>query len=483
MLKNEFKKVLLFFLFLNIFVNSYVVLPFKREQKVINSSITIEKQLEYYLEKDKIISTISFGEEPKGLELYLSLNEYTFFLSNDACFKNTKTSYNPLLSQSFKNTTDYIDLFVNIKKYCRAIEKCSIYNDIYLNSNITINNIQFLFGINAQYGKLDNSSKICGNLGLQIYNKNNHQFRNDYFVNSLKQSEIINSYTWSILYLNSTVEKNDILNYTNKDYDGLLICGINEKDYLSFFKTQDIKSLNAEKRNYDIYWDLININISYEYSRQNKNNNYESQDNRITFSNEIDYIIGSKSYLNSIKETFFNNPIKNNICNIIEKLQTMGTYIIICQKEIIKTINNFPKLLFSNDKEDFVFELNYKDLFIEYNDRILFLIVYNEYGPDFWTLGKIFMRKYPFIFDYDKKKIIFPNIYNIHKSNNDKNSKGNDNKYSFTDYLKIIIIIILIIIGIIIGVLIGKYLFHNNRKRRANELSDEDFDYINEDDN
>ena len=68
MLKNEFKKVLLFFLFLNIFVNSYVVLPFKREQKVINSSITIEKQLEYYLEKDKIISTISFGEEPKGLE-------------------------------------------------------------------------------------------------------------------------------------------------------------------------------------------------------------------------------------------------------------------------------------------------------------------------------------------------------------------------------------------------------------------------------
>ena len=99
MLKNEFKKVLLFFLFLNIFVNSYVVLPFKREQKVINSSITIEKQLEYYLEKDKIISTISFGDVPKGIELYLSLNEYTFFLSNDACINNTKTSYNPFFSK------------------------------------------------------------------------------------------------------------------------------------------------------------------------------------------------------------------------------------------------------------------------------------------------------------------------------------------------------------------------------------------------
>ena len=476
MLKNEFKKIFLLFLFLYKFVINYVVLPFNREQKVINTSLEIEKQLEFYLEKDKIISTLSFGEEKKGLELYLSLNEYTFFLSNDACFKNTKTSYNPLLSKSFQNTTDYFDLFINIRKYCRAIEKCSIYNDIYLNNNITIYNLSFLFGVNAQYGKLDNSSKICGNLGLQIYNKYNPQFRNDYFVNSLKQSRIINDYTWSILYLNNTIEKNDILNYTNKDYDGILICGINEEDYLSIFKTDNIKSIKAENRYNDISWDIININISYEYKSK-----YESLDNRITFSNEINYIISPKPFFNSIKESFFSNPIKNNICNIIEKLQTMNTYIIICQKEILKSITNFPKISFSNKKEDFVFELNYKDLFIEYNNRILFLIVYNQYGPDYWTLGKIFMRKYPFIFDYDKKTINFPNIYHIKKSGNDKNAKEKEN--SFVELLKIIIICFLIIIGIIVGVLIGKYFWHNNRKKRANELDDDDFEYINNDDN
>ena len=138
-------------------------------------------------------------------------------------------------------------------------------------------------------------------------------------------------------------------------------------------------------------------------------------------------------------------PIQNNICTIIEKLQTMGTYIIICQKEIMKTINEFPKISFSNDKQDFIFELTYKDLFIEYNNRILFLIIYNQYGPDFWTLGKIFMRKYPFIFDYDKKTINFLNIYNIDKSNNDNNKQENENNF-FLNYLKIIIIIILVII-------------------------------------
>ena len=480
MIKNGFKKNFLFFFFLNKFVINYIVIPFNREEKVINTSLSIEKQLEYFLEKDNIISTISFGEEQKGLELYLSLNEFIFSLSNDACLKNTNSSYNPLLSKSFKNTTDCIDIYINIKKYCRAIEKCTIYNDIYLNNNISIYNLSFIFGVNAYSGKIDNTSKICGNLGLQIFNKNGNQFRNDYFVNSLKQSNIINSYAWSILYLNNTIEKNDILNYTNKDYDGLLICGINENDYLSIFKTDNIKSIKAGNRGYDIYWDITNIKISYIYSNQNKN--YESLDNRLTFNIEINYIIGSKSFFNSIKETFFNIPIQNNICTIIDKLQTMGTHIIICQKEIMKTINEFPKITFSNDKQDFIFELTYKDLFIEYNNRILFLIIYNQYGPDFWSLGKIFMRKYPFIFDYDKKTINFLNIYKIDKSNNDNNTQENENN-SFWNYLKIIIIIILVIIGIIFGILIGKFLWNNNRKKRANELDDDDFEYINKEEN
>jgi len=74
MLKNGFKKNFLFFFFLNKFVINYIVIPFNREEKVINTSLSIEKQLEYFLEKDNIISTISFGEEQKGLELYLSFS-------------------------------------------------------------------------------------------------------------------------------------------------------------------------------------------------------------------------------------------------------------------------------------------------------------------------------------------------------------------------------------------------------------------------
>ena len=192
MFKKENRIIFLFFCFYKKIVISYVVLPFNIKKKFINSSLPIEEQLESYLEKDNIISTISFGEKPKQLELYLTLNEYAISLSNDACLEDANSSYNPLLSKSFKNITDYLDLLINIKKYCRAIEKCTIFSDIYLKNNVSVNNLSFIFGVNINYGKLDNSSKICGNLGLQLYNENYHLFKDVYFVNSLKRSRIIN---------------------------------------------------------------------------------------------------------------------------------------------------------------------------------------------------------------------------------------------------------------------------------------------------
>ena len=157
----------------------------------------------------------------------------------------------------------------------------------------------------------------------------------------------------------------------------------------------------------------------------------------------------------------------------------MGSYIIFCDKKILEIISEFPKISFSHDELDFIFELTYKDLFIEYNNRILFLVVYNSYGQNIWHFGKIFMKKYPFVFDYDKKTISFVNIYNINKSDNDQDNapEMGGNEYSFKDYFKIIIIIILIILCIIVGVFIGRMLWYKNRKKRANEL-DDDYEYI-----
>lgn len=78
MFKKENFIIILFFCFFKEIVISYVVLPFSIKKKLINSTLPIEEQLEYFLEKDNIISTISFGEESKQLELYLTLKEYVY---------------------------------------------------------------------------------------------------------------------------------------------------------------------------------------------------------------------------------------------------------------------------------------------------------------------------------------------------------------------------------------------------------------------
>ena len=141
-------------------------------------------------------------------------------MTNDICSPNSKSSYNPFLSTSFKNITEYKTLYINIKNF-KAIEKCSLYNNIYLNQNISINNLSFIFFEKEMKGKIDNLTKVCGNIGLQIFNSYGNLYKNDYFVNSLIKSEAINSYSWSIIYLNNSVSKNDFINYTNKDYEGI----------------------------------------------------------------------------------------------------------------------------------------------------------------------------------------------------------------------------------------------------------------------
>jgi hypothetical protein len=470
MFKKENRIIFLFFCFFKKLVISYVVLPFNIKKKSINLTLPIEEQIEYYLEKNSIITTISFGEKPKQLELYLTLNEYALSLSNDACLEDASSSYNPLLSKSFKNTTDYMDLLVDIKKYYRAIDKCSFYNNIYLNNNISISNLSFLFHEDAFPNESDNSNQICGNLGLQIFNEKGAQFKHDYFINSLIQSNIINEYTWSILYLNNTVNENDILNYTNKDFDGILICGINENDYKSIFKTNNIKTIKAGTRSSSIYWDITDLKINYEFP-ENKTNNYESFDNRITFNNEINYITCTESFFNSIKNSFFNEFLQKNICTIIEKIKPMGSYVIICEKDFKDKMSTFPKILFYHNELDFSFELTYKDLFVEYNNKLLFLIIYNAYGQNLWSVGKIFMEKYPIIFDYDKKTISFVNINIINKSNNNKEKADNGKPIIF--YLKIIIIALLIIFIIIIIILIVKVIWIKKRGEISDELDND----------
>jgi uncharacterized membrane protein YvbJ len=87
--------------------------------------------------------------------------------------------------------------------------------------------------------------------------------------------------------------------------------------------------------------------------------------------------------------------------------------------------------------------------------------VFNKYYSTYWIFGRLFLKKYQIVFDFDKKVLgIEKNIINNKKKIN----------YKF-----IIVILIIVIISILL-IIIFEFLWKNKRKSRKNEIND-NFEY------
>jgi uncharacterized protein YqhQ len=83
-----------------------------------------------------------------------------------------------------------------------------------------------------------------------------------------------------------------------------------------------------------------------------------------------------------------------------------------------------------------------------------------------WILGKPFLKKYFFSFNYDDKILTF---YETEKKENISNNDDENIK----NFILILVIIILVAIFALLGFLLAKFIY-NYKKRIATELLDED---------
>jgi len=119
------------------------------------------------------------------------------------------------------------------------------------------------------------------------------------------------------------------------------------------------------------------------------------------------------------------------------------------------------------------FELTYEDLFKEKNDKLYFLIYFNDKNTfSRYTIGQILLKKYLLTFNYDTKYIGFYNK-NI-PINSTETESGSNKGYGLFLYF---VVIILFIVFLALGFLLGKKIYENTRKKRANELLDDDYEY------
>lgn len=462
---------------------NYIILPFKSTNISINLINTLTTPIENILSeinKNQLYSLVSFGNPPKNLEFYFTMKKSYYAILSNFCKNGTSTSYNPFFSTNFTNKTNIplieFDILNNGKI---GFDKCSVYIDLNLTKIKNIDSFEYILG-NYSFSKYRNldSDKYCGMIGL-VKDPNESFLFAQNFICYLKLRKLINSYAWGIFFFDKENSYN--IDYDiQKQYDGFYIGGIPLDNYSEIFRAVNITNIYSKKTNNYIEFDKIYF---YENNSKKKNEYLVSKNTTIELVIDNNYIISEFEYYNKIKELFFKKYLDNDIC--IEKSsqsEKYKKYIIICDLSFEDNLKNFPTLFLYSRQLSFTFNLDYNDVFYIDNNKIYFLIVGSEIKES-WILGKMFMKKYPFIFDQDKKSIYFIHLNKYKDQSNNNGPKENENNINIWKNVFLFSSIFLLFIGIIIGIFIGGKIWKKHRKKKANELNDEDnYEYISKED-
>ena len=346
---------------------------------------------------------------------------------------------------------EYEDEYPIAETTCPSYETFSFYKDIDMKSQIKKENLYFDL---VRYMK-DN---VTGVIGLSLFN---NQRTSSSFLSVLKRNNLTNNYYW---YFDFDSPKNE---------KGKLIIGaLLDEIYEDKYDREDLHNAN--------------INLGYLYYSidfqkivvKNTSEPIDFEDGSCELNFDINTII-----LNSEFKKYFNNTLKHLLAkqkcfnDTFQQCEDLYGYkseqiFFYCknEKEVKEELEKiiFPIQFYSN-KLDYLFEITINDILKESGEYIFIKLIFNKYGGR-CILGKPFSLKYKFIFNPNTKGISFYPKFKI--------KKGIEINWSII--LKILLIIGLCIIFAILGIIIGKKLYGMKRKKRANEMNDDDYEYFSE---
>ena len=420
-----------------------------------------------------IYTDLLLGEPPRNITSIISFEVEEFSMHhkvNNKFFKNTL--YNRNNSKTFEKM-NYKEPNLSIEYFK---EQVSFYTDLNFQNIIKVKNILFSLIEYEKEKKEKKDDTLCLNIGLKLLEKTENTYNEKNITNiiiQLKEKNIISSYNFNLHF--------DVFKINGEIFDGFIVIGGEPHQYLknSFNEYQLFKTFAFKKDN-ALSWDILFNKIFYinSYKKEIIINKKIEFYNQATLSPSSSLIVGTNNYEENIKFDYFNELIYMKKCKREKQKFTIFYY---CYKNKItkEDIEKFPTLYFSNIEMDFIFELNYSDLFIEKDNIIYFLVIFYDFPEEAqnyffsyisrWELGTPFMKKYFFTYDYDNKYIGFYNTKKIIK--NDKKINLNNKR---RNNIKIIFIIIIIIfINIFLFYFFRKYLF-KSRKISAIELENND---------
>ena len=406
-----------------------------------------------------IYLNLSIGSPSQITPFELDSNSQTFSVSDYYFNRSKSITYEQLSEKEEYYAFEQVEKGFNSK-------------DI-LNNNDAKKKINFI--LSMKYPNLKKNK--LGILGLHI--ARNIKKGTYPFFRSLKEAELINSYSWTLKYFDN-ISLSDQITF-NKDKDNIIgefIFGDEPSNYENnklkynekeFFKITPLST----KQDIDWCFEFDNIYLTY---KENKNNTYKNYnfEKGVEIVINFSYMLSSHYFFSTLKSDFFSKYINDGVCE--EKKVDYVFYYIECDYNSSFRVASFPDISFEHKGFQTIFNLTYKDLFIvdKKNNKYIFLILTKDYFSD-WVLGSVFLRKYQFVFNNDLKTIGYYRQVQHYEDDND-NLKDLNKQKTVKTIIIFILIIIFSFLFVILGMIIQKKYFNKNRKLRANEL-EENFSY------
>ena len=482
---------------------SYLIILLLINIAICSKIITIPFRIEYKKSSYFGYNSFSFLNENYKKDLILELNigtpsqKVTSYLNQSSCCFQL-ISLNKINKTSHSN-----NFFVPSKSSTFGISpKKNTLSNLYSAHDI------FKFSVNQNYKlNIELSEDINNESNLSIISligvKPVTPFLNicPNLFDNLKNRDLIDKKIFSIKYENK--------------YHGQIIIG-NE---LSIFDPNNFKEDNYQTSyfysDFNFKYDAINLKYACnktEYFFPNENKGKKE----VIINLNSGFIIGTEEFRDFIHDKVFRFLISKRICelNIIRAIDTEKLfdsdefYLYNCyhmqfhgkenpSQPTTNFYKEFPSIILSSKSLGINFEFINEDLFEQIYSRDYFLIIFptpteNQKYKNTWFLGEPFYKKYPFTINYDAKTIgfysdIIINIKNI--TNNTKNEEiinvnitkenyiNNENK-SQTTTIVIKLLEIIAVFGFIIGAYYLGVKYNERRKKRANELKDDNYVYI-----
>ena len=469
--------IILSLFLLKLYISSKIItFPFKFQTIQSNSySYNSSTFLNENLKKNLIIE-LNIGTPPKKINAELT--------SESACFK-FPLSYQNIPQNYYPNESSTFGLKQKVNSFPYYEDAYDLFS--FGNNNDETYNISFAI---EQSNKIFLSNKsFTPSIGLNMPTLiGSYMFKCSCFLFDLYNKKAIDKKIFSVKF--------------NNKYDGQLIIGEDLTRYDSVHRKGKYIS------NYFFYKFSFNYDSVFSKSSFNKieymNITGDYQNYRTASINlNLGLIIGTEDFKNFIHNNFFEYLVKKKICQIeLGKYEEKEYYIYVCYRLKVAGEANprhpgtnyyeqFPNIYIKSKQFEYNFELTKKDLFEQVFDKYYFLIIfpkkYDDKEKHSWILGQPFYKKYPFTINLDASTIGFY-LYNNTENDENNNSKNGiidtqEKDKNLKNNIKIKDIIIKIgEIFVVILLLFGAYFIgmkvKEGRRKRANELNDDSYEYI-----